>query len=555
MTPPVLHGPSAKEKKYDRQLRLWAASGQAALEDAHLLLVQSEDGAGVIGIETLKNLVLPGVGQYTILDSAIVKEEDLGVNFFLDEESLGSSRASATCKFLQELNPDVQGHYINQPASTIINEDFLKPYSLLLVSAPVDPNVLATLSSYAAKTSIPLFYMHCVGFYAHFSVALPSAWPIVDTHPDPVSTTDLRLVKPWPELLEFMQSRTGNLEAMENDDHGHVPYLLLLSYYLEEWRKTHEGKVPSAYKEKQEFRDLVRKGMRTDTPEGSEENYEEAISAVLKSLNEPTASSAVREVWDAEECKNLTHDSHNFWIISSAIAKFYRQHGMLPLPGSVPDMKARSADYIALQNVYKSKARADILEITASVRELEKSLARKNAIEASEIEAFCKNAAHIKLVRGKPLAVYRVDNHEWTWGDRAKFAFNTLSDETSLILLHIAFMAWDAFFQSSTKVAGASEPDTDAIELTKLADSIMDGLVTESGRSFDEGESDSVRSKLAEFCQELSRAGGAELHNLASLAGGLIAQEVIKAITKQYIPVDNTCLFDGVRSSTSVLKL
>lgn len=52
-----------------------------------------------------------------------------------------------------------------------------------------------------------------------------------------------------------------------------------------------------------------------------------------------------------------------------------------------------------------------------------------------------------------------------------------------------------------------------------------------------------------------SRAGGAELHNIASLAGGLIAQEVIKAITKQYIPVDNTCLFDGVKSSTSVLKL
>jgi hypothetical protein len=58
MTPPVLQGPTAKEKKYDRQLRLWAASGQAALEDAHLLLINS--GPGVIGVETLKNLVLPG---------------------------------------------------------------------------------------------------------------------------------------------------------------------------------------------------------------------------------------------------------------------------------------------------------------------------------------------------------------------------------------------------------------------------------------------------------------------------------------------------------------
>jgi len=57
-TPPILRGPSDKEKKYDRQLRLWAASGQQALEDAHILLVNS--GAGTVGVETLKNLVLPG---------------------------------------------------------------------------------------------------------------------------------------------------------------------------------------------------------------------------------------------------------------------------------------------------------------------------------------------------------------------------------------------------------------------------------------------------------------------------------------------------------------
>lgn len=57
-TPPILKGPSEKEKKYDRQLRLWAASGQAALESANILLFNT--GAGTVGVETLKNLVLPG---------------------------------------------------------------------------------------------------------------------------------------------------------------------------------------------------------------------------------------------------------------------------------------------------------------------------------------------------------------------------------------------------------------------------------------------------------------------------------------------------------------
>jgi len=111
-TPPPLQGPTAKEKKYDRQLRLWAASGQTALEEAHLLLVNS--GPGVIGVEVLKNLVLPGIGHFTILDDALVTEEDLGVNFFLEEDSLGRPRAAQTCKYLQELNPDVVGRFNTQ---------------------------------------------------------------------------------------------------------------------------------------------------------------------------------------------------------------------------------------------------------------------------------------------------------------------------------------------------------------------------------------------------------------------------------------------------------
>ncbi len=104
-TPPIIQGPTAKEKKYDRQLRLWAASGQAALEDAKVLLLNS--GSGAVGVETLKNLILPGVGSFTIVDETNVSEMDLGVNFFLEESSLGRWRAEETRRFLQELNPEV----------------------------------------------------------------------------------------------------------------------------------------------------------------------------------------------------------------------------------------------------------------------------------------------------------------------------------------------------------------------------------------------------------------------------------------------------------------
>ena len=77
-----------------------------------MLLVNS--GPGVVGVEALKNLILPGIGNFTIVDDAIVTEADLGVNFFLDEDSLDESRAEECCKLLLELNPDVTGNYISQ---------------------------------------------------------------------------------------------------------------------------------------------------------------------------------------------------------------------------------------------------------------------------------------------------------------------------------------------------------------------------------------------------------------------------------------------------------
>lgn len=58
----------------------------------------------------LKNLVLPGIGHFTILDSALVSNEDAGNNFFLEgPESIGKPRASEAVRLLRELNDSVDG--------------------------------------------------------------------------------------------------------------------------------------------------------------------------------------------------------------------------------------------------------------------------------------------------------------------------------------------------------------------------------------------------------------------------------------------------------------
>ncbi|OCK83679.1 hypothetical protein K432DRAFT_423190 [Lepidopterella palustris CBS 459.81] len=559
-TPPPLHGPTSKEKKYDRQLRLWAASGQAALEQSHILLINS--GPGVVGVETLKNLVLPGVGHFTILDSAIVTEADLGVNFFLEEEHLGGFRAEHSCTLLKELNPDVQGSYITEPTESFLSKPIaLKPYTLILVTAPINPQLLSKLSANAATFQIPTFYIHCIGFYSQFSIHLPPAFPIVDTHPDPESTSDLRLLTPWPELSQFATEKTKGLQEMSHHDHGHVPYICLLLHYLEEWKSTHDGQVPQNYKDKTAFKASVAQGERRNNPEGGEENYDEAVAAVLKSLNPTSISSAVRDVFEAPECKSLTPETSGFWIIAHAMSIFYATHAVLPLPGSLPDMKAQSADYIQLQNVYKSKARHDLAEVLSTVRTLEKKLSRAVVIDEKEVEAFCKNAAHIKMVRGRPFHIV-LPGETVRWGDRAKKAAQDLTDPESLILLYIAFLAIDTFIAThdvdglgcAAKVAGGDDWESDTEEVEGIALKIIDGLINEAGTSIDEDEYSEIKSRAREYAQELVRAGGSELHNISALTGGLVAQEVIKVVTKQYIPVDNTCVFDGVRSKSSVLR-
>jgi amyloid beta precursor protein binding protein 1 len=364
--------------------------------------------------------VLPGVGNFTIQDSTIVSEADLGVNFFLEEEHLGGYRAEHTCNLLKELNPDVEGRFITEPIeSWLLQPDALRPYTLIITTAPVRPEILAKLSDHASAALVPLFYVHSIGFYSHFAIHLPPAYPIVDTHPSPESTQDLRLIRPWPELIQYAEEKTTNIDDMAPEDHGHIPYLALLLHYLEEWKKQHDGNVPDNYKEKTEFRSIVSKAARTNNPEGGEENFDEAVAAVLKSLNPPTPSSAVKEIFTAPECLLVRQDSPSFWVIANAIGLFYTKYGVLPVPGSVPDMKARSADYIQLQNVYKSKARKDLAEVVESVRFLERNANRSSAIDEKDIEAFCKNAAHIKLVRGRPFHVVQA-GEQIRWGDRAK---------------------------------------------------------------------------------------------------------------------------------------
>ena len=100
-----------------------------------------------------------------------------------------------------------------------------------------------------------------------------------------------------------MKVKTHDLESLSAHEHGHIPYLLLLLYYLQIWKTSHGGKPPTGFPEKKAFRAIVDTAMRRDNAEGGEENFEEAVKAVNKSLNPPEISSGLRDVFESEDCK------------------------------------------------------------------------------------------------------------------------------------------------------------------------------------------------------------------------------------------------------------
>ena len=54
---------------------------------------------------------------------------------------------------------------------------------------------------------------------------------------------------------------------------------------------------------------------------------------------------------------------------------------------------------------------------------------------------------------------------------------------------------------------------------------------------------------------EVARARGGELHATSAVTGGLVAQEIIKLVTKQYIPIDNVCVYNGIEARCQVFRI
>jgi len=162
------------------------------------------------------------------------------------------------------------------------------------------------------------------------------------------------------------------------------------------------------------------------------ENFEQATGMVMKVVKETKIPQEVQELFKDPQCENLTEQvcSHSevsllrnnadeilsgrqsapFWILLRAIRDFVESpetnsnQRLLPLHGSLPDMKATTTGYNTLLSLYRGKSKEDLAWIKNRVDELfnEKSIKGKG-IDDEMINVFVKNAPFVKVVKGRKM--------------------------------------------------------------------------------------------------------------------------------------------------------
>ena len=120
--------------------------------------------ATATGTELLKNLVLPGMGSFTIVDAEPVSARDLGNNFFVTKRHLGQPRARCACELLTEMNPDVKGDWLAEGVDALLakNPTFFNSFTVVVATGLPEASLLP-LAAILWAAKVPLLVARSYG--------------------------------------------------------------------------------------------------------------------------------------------------------------------------------------------------------------------------------------------------------------------------------------------------------------------------------------------------------------------------------------------------------
>jgi len=238
---------------------------------------------------------------------------------------------------------------------------------------------------------------------------------------------------------------------------------------------------------------------------------------------------------------NINPDTPPFWLLVAAVKAFAAHNkGYLPLVGNLPDITSSALNYVTIQKLFRAKAEADVHEVRKHLNVLLKSINKpEDDFTHEEVANFCRHASCLRVVRFKSAA------DEF---DNAKFALDDLGVavmcQETRAFWYLALRAAGRFQGSVGRLPGDRNDDAqhDFDSLKRYADELIKELGLEDGIPDN-------------YLKEMCRFGGSQIHTICTYIGGVAAQEIIKFITKQWEPFNNTFVYDGITGASGAWQL
>jgi len=229
---------------YDRQIRLWGLEAQQRMRNATIMVVRLRG----VATETIKNIVLAGIGKLVIVDGDDVAEEDLGAGFFFRDEDVGKKRVDAAKARIASLNPLVEVETIPSLSVLELEELDATVQSVDLVCVTDwDRDGLIRINDACRRFRIPLYaggtygllgYIFC-DLLEHEYLAADRSAP-KDAHRR-VKTT----VKYSPLKTALQPYKWSSLNRMQTKNLNPVVLFTILAVW--EFQSRHDGVLPDDF--------------------------------------------------------------------------------------------------------------------------------------------------------------------------------------------------------------------------------------------------------------------------------------------------------------------
>lgn len=482
---------SVSMDRFDRQLRLWGGLGHKCLAGAKVCLVTESCNEPLL-LELQRHLLLAGVSRFMIFSHTerAVPNTDQEGGFAFINET----------EELESLNPQIHLEW-NVFSWSELQQQSFRDVSVVLVlncrKANCVPELTAKRQSSVVFPPVLLAGIDWPLAYSYLWLKEPHL--VLSTNPE-YAVPDLRLTEPWPELLRYMDSL--DLTVLREDQLAEVPYPVILFKALQMTSRD-DGIYPLLQNIDQCYLSRSSEGM-------NDPNFRQAKRSARQAINSVGNCRKRVSVLLARLQKNwLLQDWHshlNMLIatLCKALALYLDMYQQIPLPGGdFPDMEAGTKPYNELRAIYSKKSLQDR-------QALKQILAQVGAYDFPEevLEKFCENINHWTII--EPVAGVNDDLIPGIF-------CGTASD----LNIHSKLFA-----KMSVNELPVVEKLLELIKGTHNNNANTDTGTNTPSNSF---------------------PGTAFL-------GGVLSQEVIKLVTHQYVPIDNTFIYDMLADESFTLK-